>query len=198
MKLLRNIAPILILLFPLLASHSAQAQASIYATAALTGYGTTTEYNSDIYFKKATGGIIAGVFYNFPIQSRLTAGADLRASYSPGSRGGTFETAALRIGFVPKRIRLRPYFLLGGGVVSTTSGDGSIFYNSASGTFSYPSNRITTGAAELAFGLDIRLTDSFDLRALEYGAATGPTAAAAFVNSGLVYHFHSAPHPRKS
>jgi hypothetical protein len=46
-------------------------------------------------------------------------------------------------------------------------------------------------------GLDIRHTDSVDLRAVEYGAAAGPsnngrTSGVAFLDAGFVYHFHHA------
>jgi hypothetical protein len=64
-------------------------------------------------------GFPGGGFYNFPIQSRLTAGIDGRMSYGLGTRGGVSVTGALRVGFVPKVNPLRPYFQLGGGVVSS-------------------------------------------------------------------------------
>jgi hypothetical protein len=56
---------------------------------------------------------------------------------------------------------------------------------------------VTNGAAELIFGLDIRLTDSIDLRAIDYGAAAGPSnngsgSAIVFLGAGAVYHFHPA------
>jgi hypothetical protein len=57
--------------------------------------------------------------------------------------------------------------------------------------------RITNGAAEFLGGLDIRLTNSVDLRAVEWGAAAGfsnndRTSAVGFLNAGIVYHFHPA------
>jgi hypothetical protein len=120
-------------------------------------------------------------------QSRLTAGIDGRVSYGLGTRGGTSATAALRIGFVPKQNPLRPYFQLGGGVVSSAGSD------------PLQAKRKTNGALQLAFGLDIRLTNSIDLRALEIGGAAGggssssPDAGTSYIDTGVVYHF---PHPR--
>jgi hypothetical protein len=59
---------------------------------------------------------------------------------------------------------------------------------------------VTNGAAELIFGLDIRLTDFIDLRAIDYGAAAGTSnngsaSAVEFLGAGLVYHFHPADKP---
>jgi hypothetical protein len=59
-----------------------------------------------------------GAFYNFPIQSRLAVGIDGRVLYCAGPHGGTTAAAALRIGFVPVRVPLRPYLEIGGRVVS--------------------------------------------------------------------------------
>jgi hypothetical protein len=89
------------------------------------------------------------------------------------------------LGFVPTRIRLRPYFEIGGGVVSAVINPG------------VTPQRITNGAPEFLSGLDIRLTDSVDLRAIEYGAAAGPssngrTSGVGFLDAGFVYHFHPA------
>jgi hypothetical protein len=75
------------------------------------------------------------------------------------------------------RVPLRPYLEIGGGVVSAVILTGG------------PTQRDTNGALELLGGLDIRLTDSVDLRAIEYGAAAGPTTGVAFLDAGLVYHF---------
>ena len=166
------------------ATSSAQAQVSAYGMVALTSYGFSYQ-NSSYNFPVDTAGLVGGAFYNFPIRSRLTAGIDGRVLYGPGSHGGTTATGALRIGFVPTRVRLRPYFELGGGVVSARLNTGqSIEY-------------VTNGAAELIFGLDVRLTDSIDLRAIDYGAAVGPsnnntTSAIEFLGAGVVYHFRPA------
>ena len=100
-----------------LATSSAQAQVSAYGMAALTCYGFAYQ-NSSYNFPVDAASLVGGAFYNFPIRSRLTAGIDGRVLYGPGSHGGTTATGALRIGFVPTRVRLRPYFELGGGVVS--------------------------------------------------------------------------------
>jgi len=187
--------PALFLAASALIASTAHAQLAVYGTASLTGYGFNDSNNNTV-FKANSGGPTAGAFYNFPIQSRLTAGIDARATYSPGDKGGTAELVALRIGFVPHTVRLRPYFQLGGGVVSSVEQQ-TVYNYSAVGVYtgySLQSTRHTGGAAEVLFGLDIRLTDSFDLRALEYGAAAGSSAvnspAMAFLNAGVVYHFH--------
>ena len=177
-------APLFGLFALLLPIQTAHAQTSVYGTVAATDFclnsGSSTNCKSD------TLGFLAGGFYNFPIQSRLTAGIDGRVSYGLGTRGGVSVTLALRIGFVPNHNPLRPYFQLGGGVVSSAGSD------------PLQAQRKTSGAVQLAFGLDIRLTNSIDLRALEIGAAagsssnSGPAAGTAYINTGVVYHF-----PRK-
>lgn len=170
----------------LLPTQAANGQTSVYATVAGTNFCLNS--NSDTQCKSDTLGFIFGGFYNFPIQSRLTAGIDGRFSYGLGARGGTSATAAFRIGFVPHRNPLRPYFQLGGGVVSSAGGD------------PLQAQRKTNGALQLAVGLDVRLTDSIDWRALEIGGAAGsgsssdPSAGTSYIDTGIVYHF---PH-RKS
>jgi hypothetical protein len=121
----------------------------------------------------------------------LTAGIDARGSYGFGDRGGTFAAAALRIGFVPERVVLRPYFQLGAGVVSSTFTTRQITGPVTQGLTPQPT-RFTSGAVEFAAGLDVRLSRSFDLRALEFGAL-GPTnstgsAGSAWLDTGVVYH----------
>jgi hypothetical protein len=149
----------------------------------LSRYGFS--YQGDTSFKDDTASFGGGAFYNFPIHSRLTAGIDGRVLYGPASYGGTTADVALRVGFVPTRVRLRPYFEIGGGVVSSVSNLGCA------------PQRITNGAAEFLGGLDIRLTDRVDLRAVEWGAAAGafnngPTSGVGFLDARFVYHFHSA------
>jgi hypothetical protein len=172
---------------------AAGAQFSVYAAPTLTGFGLSD--SNSISFKTDSGGLTVGGFYNFPIQSRLTAGIDLRDTYSFGSNGGDFAGVALRIGFVPHKVRLRPYFQLGGGFVSTTGNAYALTFNPTVGYLDTVSTqRYTNGAVELVFGLDIRLTDHIDLRAFDYGAAAGAsnsntTAALGFLDAGIVYHF---------
>jgi hypothetical protein len=168
----------------LTSTQTAHAQTSVYGTVATTNFCLNSSSYTNC--KSDTLGFLGGGFYNFPIQSRLTAGIDGRVSYGLGTRGGESATAALRIGFVPTRNPLRPYFQLGGGVVSSAGGD------PLQGT------RHTSGAVQSAFGLDIRLTPSIDLRALELGGAAGggsasnPSAGTAYLDGGVVYHFR--PH----
>jgi hypothetical protein len=162
---------------------AAEAQVSAYCMVGLSGYGFSYQGNTN--FKDDTASFGGGVFYNFPIHSRMTAGIDGRVLYGPASYGGTTADVALRVGFVPTRVRLRPYFEIGGGVVSSVSDPG------------FAPQRITNGAAEFLGGLDIRLTDRVDLRAVEWGAVAGasnngPTSGVGFLDAGFVYHFHPA------
>ncbi len=117
-------------------------------------------------FDNETASLGGGAFYNFPIHSRLTAGIDGRVLYGPAIYGGVTADAALRIGFVPTHIRARPYFEIGGEVVSAVINP------------KVTPQRVTNGAVEFLAGLDIRLTDSVDLRAIEYGAADAPSTTA--------------------
>jgi hypothetical protein len=162
-----------------------------------TGWGFS-DSSSEITVNHGSGGIGGGVFYNFPIESRLTAGIDVRGSDSFGTHGGDAFSVSLRFGFVPHEVRLRPYFQIGGGVVSAPYTEVTAVC-SFSCNITTSSKRATNGAALVAFGLDIRLTRSFDLRAIEYGAEAGPTgtntsptSGFAFLSSGVVYHFRPA------
>ena len=133
-------------------THNAFAQTSIYGSVALVDYVLQNDNSSAA--KSDTAGFIGGVFYNFPIQSRLTAGVDARVSYGVGPRGGALATAALRIGFVPERVVLRPYFDLGGGVVTSTFNNGQITGPVTAGLSAQPT-RVTSGGMDFAGGLDI-------------------------------------------
>jgi len=178
----------------LLAIPAARAQLAVYGAVAATDFGFIETTNANPSFESDSAGFIGGVFYNFPIDSRVTVGLDARASYSPGTRGGESFGAALRVGFVPKTNPLRPYFQLGAGFVTAPEQEYTIIVNGFSETTVPYSKRRTSGAAELAFGLDVRLTDSVDLRAIEFGAEAGASSANAvgisFVDIGIVYHLH--------
>ena len=190
MHFVRRVTILLFVLLSFPSVHSAAAQLSVYGTISLTQFDYNRG-NSQLTAEKHTAGVGGGAFYNFPIHSRLTAGIDLRASVSPGTYGGETGAAALRIGFVPHRVRLRPYFQLGAAVVSATP-----FLSMQTGPDSFVSQntRITNGAVEFCGGLDIPLTPSVDLRAVELGAAahgspSGTHVDTAFLSAGVVYHF---------
>ena len=176
-----------------IATLSATAQVSVYGAPMLTRFGFNSQYGGFGY-ENFSAGIGGGAFYNFPIHSRLTAGIDVRGSASPGSRGGESFAAALRIGFVPTEVRLRPYFQLGGGVVSAPYQQTYGVINGNNVSTYTTSSRKTNGAAELMFGLDVRITPQVDWRAIEYGGIF-PTsngqdnAGVGYLDSGVVYHF---------
>ena len=190
-------APLLLGFFVLFAA-SAQAKTSIYATAGIANYGfTNVSSASNFIFKGDTGSFGGGAFYNFPIQSRVTVGVDGRLEYSPGYKGGFLAGTALRVGVVPHKDPLRPYFQIGAGVVHSSYTD-VVLVGSGFNSSLQPVNRsVTNGAAQLVFGLDIRLTDHYDVRALELGAESSGgdsvRAGAGFLDAGVVYHFHPTP-----
>jgi hypothetical protein len=193
MKHPRRVSFSFAIVFLLSISPVAKAQLSAYVTPMFTGWGLSDNSNT-ITINHGSGGIGGGVFYNFPIQSRLTAGVDMRGSDSLGNYGGDAFSASLRIAFVPRKVRLRPYFQIGGGVVSAPYTQYSAICSFTCAVTS-TSKRATDGAALLAFGLDVRLTRSFDLRAIEYGAEAGPTGTSnspksgfGFLSTGVVYH----------
>jgi hypothetical protein len=172
-----------------LCSNAARAQTSVYGAVTLTNYGFYTGNGSSINFKGAAGGLTGGVLYDFPIKSRLHAGIDARGSYTFGNKGGGYGGVALRIAFVPTHVRLRPYFELGGGFVSSSTG----FYSGRyAGETGETNAQTTNGAAILLFGLDVRVNSSFDVRAIEYGAAAGGSSqdnvGVSILDAGVVYH----------
>jgi hypothetical protein len=185
---------LLVFFLLLISKQNAIAQTSLYGSVALVNY--VLQNNNSSAAKSDTAGFIGGGFYNFPIQSRLTAGVDVRGSYGIGARGGVLAAAALRVGFVPKRVALRPYFQLGAGVVTSTFNNGQITGPATQG-FTSQSTRVTSGGVEFAGGLDVRLNESFDLRAVELGAVAGganQSVGSAFLDAGIVYHLRKHSH----
>jgi hypothetical protein len=186
MSRLRSLGLPLGLLVLLCSSRASSAQVSAYGAIAVTGYGIDTN-STGLYEKSGSPGFVIGGFYNFPIDSRLTAGLDLRLTNSPGTKGGTAGAVAIRVGFVPHVVRLRPYLELGGGFVRTTTNAELINDGVRSGTY-------TNGALIITTGLDIRATHSIDIRALEIGGEAGGNSSVGFVDAGVVYHFAPRKH----
>ncbi len=184
MKSLRCLAVSLTLSLPYTALHTAKAQSSIYGTVTVSNYGyafrgESTTYDSDRF------GLGAGGFYNFPIRSRFTAGIDLRGSFTPNADGGSKGFVSARFGFVPHHNPLKPYFQIGGGFIHAKV---------PAFTETVQAQAVTAAALDLALGLDIRLTPSFDLRLPELESGAGGngsmTAGSASLSGGIVYHFH--------
>lgn len=184
MKSLRGRAVLLTLPLLYTAVHAANAQSSIYGTLAVTDYGYAFN-NESLTVSDDHLGFGAGGFYNFPIQSRLTAGIDLRGSITPSSTGGDKGFVSARFGFVPHHNPLKPYVQIGGGFIRTKV---PAFFESVE------AQSVTAASLDFAFGLDIRLTPFFDLRLLELESGAGvngsTTVGSASLSSGVVYHFH--------
>jgi hypothetical protein len=194
MKLLRCVPVLLFLLAPFFAP-SLKAQTAVYGTANIQEFGFIGGDNGNQSYKPANGSINVGVFYTFPSPSRLKAGIDGRVLYGPGYNGGSAYTAALRVGFVPNRNRLRPYVQLGGGVART-----QLHQTICSGfACNTTTSEATGGVLQLDFGLDIRVSEHFDVRAIDYGADAGGSSVnsvdGVFVGAGVVYHFRPITHP---
>jgi len=157
---------------------AAKAQGAVYGEIGATNYGYTVNNGGLISSTDRFGGTFGG-FYNFPIQSRLTAGIDGHVGFGLHSKTGVKGLASVRFGFVPHRNPLRPYVEIGGGAVSTH----------------LPSETITSGALELGFGLDVRVSPKLDWRAVELESAAGGgnhSAGSASLSTGVVYHFGAA------
>ncbi len=185
MKFLRSLQLASAVLF-LFAAPLAKAQLAVYGTVMLTNYGYSYNSNDFLYYKDSAG-FGGGATYLFESQSRLKAGLDFRAAGSPGERGGENGAASLRIAFVPRQNRLRPYFQLGGGFVSTTY---PVYSNAQGNPIPRQVQRISGPVAAFAVGLDIRVNSSFDIRLPELASdASGKVASASF-GAGVVYHLH--------
>jgi hypothetical protein len=163
-------------------SPTAAAQFSVYGTGAIAEYGLKPVNSSTLSFKSGAPGFVIGGFYNFPIASRVTVGLDLRLAENPGTKGGTASATAFRVGFVPHHIPLRPYFEIGAGVISTSTNTELVNDQVRSGTY-------TSGSAIIAFGLDIPVTHSFDIRALDIGSEASGSSGAVYADTGIVVHF---------
>jgi hypothetical protein len=200
MRILRYLllAPTLLFVAPL-----AKAQLSLYGSINATKYGyATTAPGTGTYepgtgtysFYKDTFGLEGGGTYLFHTASRLKAGVDLRDIYSPGVLGGDAGFASLRIAFVPRTHALSPYFQLGGGFITMQYPSSCV--SSLSGTFcSSGRNRLTSGAADFLFGLNIRTHSPWSIRAIEFGGYAGTNVQLSSVGAGVVYTFRSRSQP---
>jgi len=195
MKHVRLLCKLLPCLFLFAAVNVSYAQVSVYGAVALTDYVFFNDGRSTQ--KSASTGFIGGASYDFPIHSRMTAGLDARGIYSSsGTRGGGSGLVFLRFGFVPEHVVFRPYLEVGGGVVSSkVSTQITGAYEQGITTLG---TRYTNGAGGFDVGLDVRLSHSVDLRAIEFGAVADgsnskTTVGSSFLDAGLVYHFHQRP-----
>jgi hypothetical protein len=160
------------ILFALLVFQSVHAQMSVYGGIDLTNYGFASGNTGTFSYSPGSGkfsyysdgvGFDAGATHLFSSRSRLKAGVDLRAMYSPGSRGGAGGFGSLRVAFVPNRNPLSPYFQLGGGILTTTYPSGG----------SGQRNRATDGAVDFAFGENVHTRSRLSIRAIELGGYAG-------------------------
>jgi len=172
------------ILLPLAISQTAKAQVSVYGTVGVTNYGYAFN-NNGLTYNSDRVGFGAGVTYNFPIQSRLTAGIDLRGAITPSATGGGLGAASLRFGFVPQHNPFKPYIQIGGGFITAKV---------PASSFTVGKQTLTTASLDLAFGLDLRITPSLDLRLFEIQGAGGSKGSSktgsAAISTGIVYHFH--------
>lgn len=171
------------LCFALACGQAVHAQTAMYGAVSVTDYGYTV--NGSGHFSVGSGGIggAFGGFYDFPIQSRLHAGLDAHVAFGGGSVTGVKGFVSGRFSFVPNHNPLRPYLQIGGGFISA---------HVPRLTNIVGPQTITSGALDLAAGLDCRLTRSLDWRALELesGAGGGTKASgSASISTGVVYHF---------
>lgn len=170
-----NVVFLLVCCVPVISS-TCHAQASVYGTVGISDYGYSNSQNN-FTVNRVRPGLTVGGYYNFPIESRLTAGIDLRGSFTPAATGGDKFLLAARFGFVPHVIRFEPYLQLGAGVFQAKiPGDSTV----------------TSGGIDLALGLDFRINSSFDYRVLEVESGAGggtSSAGSASITTGLVYHF---------
>ena len=161
----------------------------MYGTIALTDNGYAYNGNSLIFHDHPGFGF--GGFYAFPTASRFAFGVDARGSFSPGTTGGAKGFVSARAAFVPRQNPLRPYFQIGVGEI-----------HARVPAFSYTVGATTINkfGLDLALGLDLRLTSSFDYRIVELESGAGfdtraSEAGSASLSTGVVYHFPSARKP---
>ena len=186
----------LLALFLLLAFTAARGQTTVYAGIDATQYSFRSNVDGNFnydpsgsgysYYKTGVG-FEGGATWLIPSSSRLKAGIDGRFLGSPGSRGGNAAFASLRIAFVPHRNPLEPYFQIGGGYVHTHL-PGQYVVSASNGTLVMLSqSSVTGGAADLAFGLNVRTGQHWLVRAIELGGYSGGKAGLGSIGFGVGY-----------
>jgi len=184
MKILRTLSLSLSVLLPLSAVHTAHAQASIYGTISGTVYSDV--HTDGLLFNGIYPGYGGGLTYIF-VQRAVTVGIDLRDTVTPNTSGGNTAAVSVRLGFVPQQYPCHPYFQIGPGFISAKVPAG---YGTAAQT-------LDTAAVAVAWGLDVRVAPSLDIRAIEIGVDAGNKNSSAIqttsFSAGIVYHF---PHPQ--
>jgi Outer membrane protein beta-barrel domain len=161
---------------------AAHAQFSVYGTISTSDYGYA--FNREpLIISGDFAAYSGGLTYTFPHDGRLALGVEYRESVTPVIHGGSTGTASFRIGLVPRKVRLRPYFQVGGGYV----------YAKIPTFGPTGSESVTVGSFGFGGGLDLRITQRVDWRIIEIESVAGVTSAksagTASFGTGAVYHF---------
>jgi hypothetical protein len=165
-----------------------------------TNVQTGSVYSGGSYNEQYTSfwapGFGGGVTLNFLNLHIIKLGIDLRGSTKPGTTGADTAQGALRLGFQPPWLKIKPYVQAGVGYLATRTTNVTTTPGSSTpvgGTFS---NQYATYGVQ--GGVDTRLAPFVDLRLIELGVShafnTGISTSAGnatlfSIGTGVVLHF---------
>lgn len=168
--------------------HASNVQTGLVASS--TGY--TTQYTG--FWAPAFGG---GVTLNFLNLHVVKLGLDARGSTKRGTTGADTAEVALRLGFQPPLLRLKPYVQAGVGYLATRT----VNISTTSATGAPVGGTFGNDYATLGFhaGVDKPLIPFLDFRVVEIGyahafdagisSARSSSANLLSISTGLVAHF---------
>jgi hypothetical protein len=90
---------------------------------------------------------------------------------------------------LPHSNPLSPYFQLGGGYIRVPLPGGQYVIVDQFGNITQVIHQsaVTGGAVDLAFGLNIRTSEHWSIRAIELGGSAGSHVASASLGAGVIY-----------
>jgi hypothetical protein len=89
---------------------------------------------------------------------------------------------------------LTRFLQIGGGFITLHYPNSICVENIEGVSCTYSRDRLTGGAADFLFGLNIRTSSAWSIRAIEFGGYAGPNVELSTIGAGVIYTFQPRAH----